>query len=419
MRPSPSSALILLVASLLCSRTVANSGVDTIYFVAATPPQNDSPLSYPASLYGIGVKKKLLLVRQFFTPEQYFRDLADDLDGKLYVAGQSGVFIVHQNDPTREDFVSYESFDDFPCWGVTRGAGIPSAMQYCFADQLIKVLGDAVQGKPRVSQGDWSAFQFLQFGGENGGPFQAQPPLAEMKGLDLVMPYSFRPNVVVTRLPGEFVPSPTKRRTVTIVAATDRYLALWIPPDSMVNVGSIDANNPEHTEPTEILLLDRLVSRWGKFELPTTTTSVTHPAVRIFGDWTVTTAMEWRIKARSTPTTVEHGRATLSNLPDVHAEFLNRFSHVSIPGKLIFQNLVDGRKVMLDVGNEDSEVLAIRSNGQILYRVNDSIYSAEISGDHVIGSTLIVKDLDALQIHWAFWGPSIMRKLPSKGSGSS
>jgi len=33
------------------------------------------------------VKKKLLLVRQFFTPEQYFRDLADDLDGDLVRRG--------------------------------------------------------------------------------------------------------------------------------------------------------------------------------------------------------------------------------------------------------------------------------------------------------------------------------------------
>ena len=38
--------------------------------------------------------------------------------------------------------------------------------------------------------------------------------------------------------------------------------------------------------------------------------------------------------------------------------------------------------------------VAIRADVQMLYRVNDSIYSAKIAGSQIIGSTLIVKEDD-------------------------
>lgn len=414
----PCSVLILLVTSFLCCHAVANSESDAVYFVAATPPQNNSPISYPAALYAIGAEKTLLLVRQFFTSEQYFRDLGDDLHGKLYVAGQNGVFIVHQDDPTREDFVPYDNFDDFPCWGVARGDTTPSAMQYCFTDKPMKVLGDAAPGKSRVSQGDWAVFKFLQYGGENGGPFQMQPPLAEIAGVNLVMPYSFQPEVVLARLPSEFNAKPELRHLVWILGSTDRYLIVWVLPRYMVG-GNVDASNARHTEPLQVLVLYRLTNRWRTVELPTTVTSPTRAPIRIFGDWLVTTVMHWRAKPReSGGTVVEHGRPPLPNpeLPDPASEFFNRYSHLSVPGKLVFQNLTDDRKLTLDTGQEDSEVIAIRPGGEILYRVSDSIYSAKTEGDQITRSTLIVKDVDVPQIHWAFWGPSL---LPNPLAGNS
>jgi hypothetical protein len=43
--------------------------------------------------------------------------------------------------------------------GVVRGEQLPSAMQYCFTDHLIKVFGDPGTGKARVDPGSWAAFK--------------------------------------------------------------------------------------------------------------------------------------------------------------------------------------------------------------------------------------------------------------------
>jgi hypothetical protein len=86
---------------------------------------------------------------------------------------------------------------------------------------------------------------------------------------------------------------------------------------------------------------------------------------------------------RSKGPVIEHGRPPLPNeeVPDAPSEFLNRFSHLYIPGKLVLQNLRDDRKLILNTGQEDIEVVAIRVDGAILYRINDTIYSAEIVGN--------------------------------------
>ncbi len=57
--------LILLVASFLSAHAAPNSGASAIYLVAPPP----SPNSYPAALYTVGSQRKLLLIRQLFTPE--------------------------------------------------------------------------------------------------------------------------------------------------------------------------------------------------------------------------------------------------------------------------------------------------------------------------------------------------------------
>lgn len=111
---------------------------------------------------------------------------------------------------------------------------------------------------------------------------------------------------------------------------------------------------------------------------------------------------------------IEHGRPLPNELPAVR-EYVNQFVNLHIPGKLVLQNLSDGRKFTLSTGQDDSEIIAIRADGEMLYRVNDSIYSAEIvpasiatgpGGDRITDSRLIVRDVDVPQVHWAFWGPA-------------
>lgn len=406
--------LILLASAALCGRaqTRGSASPGVAHFIAATPAQQDMPQRYPAALYAVGERQKLLLVRQLFTADQRFLDIADDLHGKIYLAGSEGVFVIHEEDPGKEDFVPLESFDDFPCWGAVEGDHVPAAVQYCIAGEIRQVLGNQEPGKPRVGPGSWEMFKFMQYGGENGGPFQMLPPLAEIAGLDLVMPYALGPRVVLAHLPSELNTNPEKRRRVVqVVAATDRYFALWIVPDYMMG-HSVSTNTLDHAEPLQLFVLDRSTDKWRTLEVATAVTSITRPPIRMFGDWMVTTIMNW------SPASSEIGggspgreneRVTPSNSakPNIRSRYSNHFAGLYIPGKLVIQNLADERKIALNTGQEDSEVLAIRADGEILYRVNDSIYSATMKGNQITAPTLITKGDDVPDVHWAFWGPKM------------
>jgi len=420
------SASILILLGGLCfgiyARAVPNGQAVAIYFVAATPAQEDNPRTYPAALYIAGNEQKLSLVRQIFTVDDYFRDFADDLHGNMYLAAQNGIFVIHEDDPARSEFMSLDKFDDFPCWGAIKGDSVPAAVQYCYGDQIIWVGGNAESGKSRIGDGGWAAFKFLQYSGQNGGPFPSTPPLAEIAGANLVMPLSVRPEVVLAQLPPEFNAKPELRRLVWILASTDGYLAVWILPEHMVG-GSVGTDNPRHTEPLDVLVLYKLTNQWKTLELPTTITSNTAAPVRILGDWLVTTIMDWRpgpAGSGSGSPGMKNEResdSSTSPLPNIWGMYANKFLDLYIPGKLVIENLADGRKLTLDTGQEDSEVVAIRDDGEILYRVNDSIYSAKIAGERITARTLVVKDAGVPDIHWAFWGPAPKSAQPSGSAG--
>jgi hypothetical protein len=413
------SCWVLIVLGVSCAVPRLYSAItpsaQSVYFVAATPPQNGSPKAYPVALYTVGSAENLVLVRKFFnaSPSQYFRGFADDLHGKIYLAGQNQagqglLFVVHKDEPTQLDFVPLAKFGDFPCWGAVSGKALASGIQYCETNQVIQVLGDARKQKPRISPGKWAAFKFLQYGGENGGPFLMTPPLAEIAGVDLVMPYSWQPDAVLAQLPSQFSAKPELRQLVWILASTDRYLVVWILPKDMFG-STVLASSPRHAEPLHALILDKAANHWRTIELPTTVTSNSGAPVRLFGGWLVTTEMEWRpgtLGSGSPGTENETYGSANGSVPDVRDEYYNKFLDLYIPGKLAIENLAENRRFVLNTGQEDSEVLFIGSDGQILYRINDSIYSAKIVTDQVVHPKLIVKDTDVPEIHWAFLGPS-------------
>ncbi|HTU36019.1 MAG TPA: hypothetical protein VMF66_19625 [Candidatus Acidoferrum sp.] len=411
------SWVLLALAMFVWIAKPARGEPQRIYFVAATPPQSGSWSYYGAALYSLGSNRKLALVRQLFTvnntpPRAFlssptpnpFTDFADDLHGHIYVASDRGLFVIHENDPTREDYVPLSNFDDLLCWGAVAGNAVPAAAQFCVPNKVVRVLARPAD-KTRVDAGSWSAFAFLQYGGENGGPFPMQPPKAEIAGTDLVMPLSSRPEVVLAKLPPRFAVEPSRRQLVWILASTDGYLVVWILPADMFG-GTADSANPNHAEPLHALALNRGSGQWNEIELGTTVTSNIRAPVRIFGDWLVTTVMHWHPGPPATPG-IENERGGYADqpLPDVRIEYQSQFLDLYIPGKIALQNLNDGRKFDLDTGQEDSEIIAIRSDGEMLYRVNDSIYSAEIVGSQITDPKLIVKDAGVPEVHWAFWAP--------------
>jgi hypothetical protein len=209
--------------------------------------------------------------------------------------------------------------------------------------------------------------------------------------------------MALAKLPAGLGAKPEIRRRVWIVASTDRYLAVWIMPDSWRD--NTDAGNPAHAEPLEVQILDKPAESWSRLELPTCVTDQIGIPVRFFGDWVVTTVIHWSPsdEGLGSGPGIENERVTdLDTVPPIRAEYFNRFLDLNIPGEFVIQNLRDGKKMTLDTGQEDSEVLAIRDDGGVLLRVNDSIFSARIEGDRVTTPELLAKGDAAADVHWAF-----------------
>ncbi len=421
------TAVFLLLALLAYASAQARAAAtqtenpQKIYFVAATPVGLQAIHSYPASLYTLGRNHTLRLVQQFFKTGEHFSDFADDLHGTIYLAGRKGVYVLHENHPASADFVPLTNFDGSFCWGAVFGRGVRPAVQYCPSERVTRVDANPSSVRPRVGTGSWAAFKDLQYGGENGGPFQLGPPVAQLRGVDLVMPHVSPPNAVLATLPAKDGSSPKLRRHVWILASTDRYLVLWIVPRSMGAYGPTHtvgtAQQPFHADPLHVLVLDKQTHHWRSLELPTTVSTLTYAPVRLFGNWLVTTVMDWspptgKISAASLKRANEQRPPMYTAGPSISVAYETHFLHIRIPGQLAIWNLADGRKLTLNTGQQDSEVLLIEKNGTMLYRVNDAIYSTKIEGDRIGKPTLLTKTPNATGIHWAFPGKD--RKVVAK-----
>lgn len=387
-----------------------------IYLLAAAPAGLQTRQSYPAALYAMGEKHTLQPIVHFFTPGEHFSNVANDLHGTVYIAGKTGIYVLHLADAQKPVFVPVKNFDDAFCWGAVYGGGT-AGVQYCPGRVVDLVAATSNPGQARLSRGRWAAFKFLQFSGENGGPFQLRPPVAGIDGEKLVMPFG-TPSapVVLAQLPPQARASLKLRRRVSILASTDQYLVIWIQPPAIGAASGTPGvrqlpgvqRPPPHQAPVGVLVLDKRTGRWQPLQLPTTVSTQTNVPVRLFGDWLVTTVMAWSppVSGAASPNTgglTEQKSPMYSAGTDIAAAYNRRFLHIHIPGKLALWNLADGRKLTLKTGRQDSEVLLIEGD-EVLYRINNAIYSAKISGDHIGPPALVVKSPAVVNIHWAFKG---------------
>jgi hypothetical protein len=70
-----------------------------------------------------------------------------------------------------------------------------------------------------------------------------------------------------------------------------------------------------------------------------------------------------------------------------------------ISGKLVLDRLDQPEHVVLDTGSEDSEVLDA-DNEHVVYRVNDTIFSAKIQANRITDVRTLVKDPRIEYVHW-------------------
>jgi hypothetical protein len=143
---------------------------------------------------------------------------------------------------------------------------------------------------------------------------------------------------------------------------------------------------------------DRVHGRWTSVDVEGNASSL-----RLFGEWVAVIVAIRNPEHKAGPGRENERSLPTDRLPSVQNEyaiFAGKWGF--FPGVLTLQNLADGRKIRIETGQEDSEILRLE-NDIVLYRVNDTIYEAKIIGHQLKDSTVIVKDEDVPEIHWAFW----------------
>lgn len=421
-----------------------------LYLLAGTPIQNAPDLKYPVTLYAVNPKGELETVRQIFSKSQSLTDVRDDMEGRLYVVTDDfgALSIIHERDPERNDAVKPE-FSGAVTGGVTQSAwGIIAprgqGSSAVFPEMIMKEVGTTPQGyksygfggwkihliagnsrvTPRISEGQWNLYRWFRYNGSPVAPVsEIIRPAGNIVNSQIVVPISGAPPPGEQIVKGKLVSAPVVQRAIGTFGP--------IPPDLPASVGmqiettsdawgtvtypirtvAIVADMPRffafsgHSTdskqwPVPVYVLDRATRHWKVVDCP-----FVGLWPRVFGSWIATTDEEPNPTGRPSP-----GLENERNLPP-YANVTGNFPQVRgmygtktyIPGKLVLENLVDGRKVTIDTGQQDSEVLDLGEDGSVLYRVNNEVFSVRIAADKIGPATLVVKGEDVPEVHWVFW----------------
>ena len=407
-----------LVLTILSCGFVFGQGTNTapakqLYLLAATPTENInySTNRYPTVLYRVNPTKKLDVVSEIVS-EKDGSAAVQAVGDVIFVIDQLNftVHVIHTDDPARSDSVPFNAdhrasnVDDY---GITASI-IPGSSP----DILLPVIVSAGESPPisalvsisssqagldsRVQINKWNKYGALRREGTPGIPILALPFVVRIDGNNLVYNLvvngaprsSNTPPVVVDSIP----PSLREMKgpvPVAIEAANAEYLVLRT---SFLGGPSTPSTTLAHY---------RAQDAWKTVEI-----EGNDSRLRLFGQWLATD-----VEVESSgpflgenPEKSGERDSRTSRLPNVYGEYgaYCWLNHRRFPGVLVLQNLEDNRKIRIETHQEDSEILWVSEN-TVLYRMNDSIYQAEIAGDKIQRSTLVVKDDDVPEVHWVFW----------------
>jgi hypothetical protein len=407
---------VCFVLSLLCCVRVAEQGAGAtqsqqLYLLAGTTTQHSDD-SYPVLLYRVGKNKKLELARE----------VVPQSDGIRFVyAWEDAIFalhphnsatkacIVHTNEPMRADDVTIGHQNATLASTATTIAAPPGSALVLLAPWITNLTaptpppaqfnvtvarissGSAGPG-PREQFDTWSDYAYLRYEGAPGGPNFVPGLVGSIETNDLTIDF-FGHSSVVDKLPPDLGMTNTKI-VPFIIAASEEYLILT------TQFSREDIRSGKLGDSLQLHVHDRLRDRWDLIQ-----SEGNSPRLRLFGPWLTTIVGNWSEHQGPNPgRDNERSEADKTErLPPVQSLYRSFVGHnISLPGILVLQNLADGRKIRIETGQEDSEILQI--NGEtVLYRINDTIYEAKIDSDQLKGATVVVKDDDVPEIHWAFW----------------
>lgn len=401
-------AALCFVALCWACRAAAQIPGGELYLLTGTTTQH-SDEAYPARLYRVNGRRKLELARE----------VVSGADGIRYVYAWAGTIfllyphysatkasIIHTDDPLRADDLAVCGRD--PMVSAV-GAATPTGSSVVLLAPWVTNLDDPahpptsfkvvlatlssdMSDRPRVRLGEWSDYRYLRTEGAYGGPNYVAAFIGTAQGDQLTL-VSFSHVVNIGKLPADL--RGATGQAVPVVAASGHRLIVtrqhtW----EEMRGGKLGRL-------TRLYVYDREQNFWSSVQAEGNSSTL-----RYFEPWLVAIVGDWSERHREPNPGRESERSELQKtdvLPPVQTLFQSFVgSNIVFPGILTLQNLADGRKIRIETGQEDSEILRVEGDA-VLYRVNDSIFQARIVGDQLKETTLIVKDEDVPEVHWAFW----------------
>lgn len=374
------------------------------YLLSATTTEHTDK-TYPAELYQVTADGKLRAVREIVARTDGVR-LVQTWGEAIFLIHphvvSTAVAVVHTEAPEVVDDVVFDPHGRFPVspW-VAAAEPTPAALSLLIPlsaegpdgpsrqPALVSISSNAAERTPRLRFDSWSEYAEVRLEGSYGGPTIVPYFVGSTAASKLVVSVLGH-SVDVDTLPPSVQSAAAKTPPAVVVASRD-----WL-------VLDLDYARQDQAmsklDVTERFVHDRVHGRWKTIQIDGNASGL-----RLFGSWLATRVGMRNPEHKASPgRESERGKETdrLPNVQEQYSIFAGKW--IWFPGILTLQDLADGRKIRMETGQEDSEIL--RVDGDIvLYRVNDAIYQARIVGDQLKDSTIIVKDEDVPEIHWAFW----------------
>lgn len=382
-----------------------------LYLVSGTPNKH-GPDSYPVTLYRVDGAKRLDSVRQVVRQEDGVHSAYAYGDTVFFLYPHdrpTSVAILHTDDPNRADNVTFSStglvgvggalgeppdigLELLVSWLATPiepGTPIPAHIDVA----QTAISSRPITGHERIHFDNWADYAYLRLQGERGGPSPREgQEQAVAQGGSLTLRH-FDHAVAVDSLP-PVLKNLANGTPLFIIAATDQYL-LFVIAQTASDMASGNLGSS-----LKVYVHDRTSNQWAIIQ-----TEGNSPALRLFSKWLAeivenSSRNHGPNPGRENERTWDEKTDRLPPVQRLYEQFGQQ--EFARPAILVLQNLADGRKIRVETGQEDSEILWV-DDDSVLYRVNDAIYQAKIVGDKLQGATLIVKDEDVPEVHWVFW----------------
>ena len=391
-----------------------------MYLLAGTPVDD---YAYPVTLYR-AEGGKLRTVREVLPQTEGVQSVRAWGNAIFLIhpaQNPKAVTVLHTDEPLRADDVTINpSYPDFfftadaavaePKPSVIEELMLTSRGEFSAANMgWLSVTADATDASPRIKADSWDEYSAMRLEGETGGPVRDASFVAAVAGNNLVFPPAFGHPIVIDSLSPQVrdAISGGTRPVAAILAVNRQYLLLVVQRtfEEMFSRQSLSSSE------MNLFLHDREHDAWKTIQV-----EGNNSRTRLFGSWLAIAVEMFNPDHKPSPGRQnERGSEAFGDYEiagskgnDGNARWpLVRGalrSEYFAPGVLVLQNLEDGRKIRIETGQEDSEILSVHGDTTI-YRVNDAVHQARIVAGNLQDITLLAKDEDVPEVHWVFWGP--------------